>query len=159
MITRSVGPFGRNLVVINEASPALGAEWVYSPPNGVRLNIYAIRVELATDATVANRQTVLVFKDGYGGATQRLVLALPAGSTDLQPASTNWNYYYSGFGNSRAQLDSRVLVAMPYPFPVFGQGVQGAAGAMSIETVSTNLQAGDRYRSPTIYAAYLGAND
>lgn len=80
-----------DVVVVTPGNPAAGANLVYTLPAGYRYQVVSVKMTLATDANVANRNCVLQYTD----ATPTLLYE----STSISHAANITNIYiYADFG-------------------------------------------------------------
>lgn len=123
-----------NIRLIAGANPGAGSELAETVPTGARWRLRAFEFEFRADATVANREVVLVFDDG---AT--IYARHPGGVA--QTASQNVRYT---FGPQGDRVAGAVVLAhaVPTTDPTLLAGHR-------IRTVTSNLQAGDDYTDPT----------
>lgn len=128
------GPgFVRNIL---GTDPAAFFEIGISVPNNARWRLLALRVNLVTDATVANRQVQLQF-DASGNGTYLFATAINA-----QTASSTVTYQFGQFGSARATTFNNVQ-EIPIPPIILPAG-------STIVSVTNNMQAGDNYGAPRI---------
>jgi len=123
------------LRAITGTDPAAGVEISETVPTGARWRPLAIRFALVTDATVANRESLLTFDDG---ATV-FATSPPQGA---QTASTTFTHNWLDTTTPRIALLSLVLNT---PLPRLD-----LLAAARVRTVTTNLQAGDNYGAPQL---------
>ena len=122
---------GGALRSITGSTPAAGAEISETVPTGARWQVLTFRYQNVTSATVANRQSVLLFDDGANNLGY-------FGGEALQAASSTYLYSYAaGF--------APIVGA---PTNGLGRGLPSSvflpAGAR-IRTQTVSIQAGDQY--------------
>lgn len=117
-------------------NPAAGAEILESVPLNARWRFDGIRFTLVTDATVATRRVHLIIDDG----TNTLV-NIPAETT--QAASLTRVYTFHDFGLTPSVVGTEIPVNMTS---------KKLSEAYRITTLTDNLQAGDDFAAPRIFA-------
>lgn len=118
---------------ITGTDPAVNTEIIETVPTGARWRFIALRAPLVTDATVANRNAMLVFDDGaniYAGTVGQF----------NQGASLSFTYHFSGIGFQGAQSSITVVVGAP-------TNIILPAGHR-IRTLTGNLQLTDNWGPP-----------
>lgn len=117
--------------MFNGANPAAGSEVSDTVPSGQMWRILQFVVTLVTDANVANRRVHLqINNNSFVGPDV-------FGSVD-QAASTTRKYSFIVGGSPLDELDDNdIIVPLPEHLYVLGSG--------SVNTVTTNLQAGDDF--------------
>lgn len=122
------GP-GSFLATDEQAAPAAGADIEYTVPDGARLVLLGLSVDLTTDANVANRTFVIVIDDGAA----EFSLGVAA---NVHTAATTLRYVVCcGLSPSR---NASGLVQVCLPSPIY------LRDGFRIRTVVENLQAGDQ---------------
>lgn len=116
-------------------NPGVGAEISETVPPNARWRLRSIVTVLATDATVANRETVLLLDDGAA-----IYAAIPTGVN--QAASLSRTITFAQ-GVDRFALATAAVIAAPAPDVVL-------MGGHRIRTSTANLQAGDDYAAPQL---------
>jgi len=130
------------VVATNATNPAAGAEWNITVPDGEMWRIMAIRFNLVTSATVANRRVHVSLEVGGAPAFELI-------SSVDQAASLTRAYTCQAVGGAGTFSDDNdILIAMPDNMLIPGGDI--------IRTLTTNLQAGDDYGVATItYQRYI----
>jgi len=120
--------------IITGTDPAAGTEISQSVPTNARWRLIALRIVLATDATVATRRIQLLFDDG---ATTVLRLVSP-----LTQAENTTRYYmwYIGAPRDTSFYNNRGLFPLPDELYL--------PQLYRFRTVTVNQQAGDNYQAP-----------
>ncbi len=130
----SIESFHGDIRSITGADPAAGDEITITVPTRRRWRIHAIHITLITDATVADRQIIFWIDDG-ASVLYRYTL------TTIQTASlTN---LYSFAPSSTPEIATTTKIVVPIPMFVLPAGCR-------IQTLTTNIQAGDNYNAPQI---------
>ncbi len=115
----------------NSANPAAGAEHAYTVPSNEIWRILSLTAALVTDGTAANRRPHFVFNANN-------LTSIHAFPLVDQTATQTITYNVAQYGVMPDELDnSQVLVNMPTETWVIGGN--------TIETVTTNIQAGDNW--------------
>lgn len=124
--------------VLGTNAPAAGAEATITVPAGEMWRVHSVTMSLVTSSTVANRRVHLTMGGGAGVRRLRMF-----GAQD-QAASLTYNYFFQGVPNVADEFDNNVVqVAIP-------TGVMLYAGNV-IQTVTTNIQAGDDFGTVTAW--------
>lgn len=133
------GPIPNNqglIRVFTGTDPAAGAEIQENVPTNSRLRLMSIRFGFTTDATVATRQVSLLI---FSATTVFRIIAQPT-----QAASLAIGYNFIAGGPDRATVvQSEAIVQIPLNLLI--------NDAFSIQTQTTNMQAGDNYGAPEIF--------
>jgi hypothetical protein len=118
------------------ADPAANTEWQVTVPAGENWRIVQIQAQLVTDGTAANREANFELKDSGGNVKFRS----PAGANHI--ASTTQNYTISdatqGAGAQANTLRINIGSAC------------WATGGDTLNSVTTNRQAGDNWGPPRV---------
>lgn len=133
-----------NIRTVTGANPAAGAEASDAVPQNVQQELLAYGIALVTDATVANRQPILVI-DG-GTTTNRRYLDV----SDNQAASlTVTHLWYPG---SRLPDSASGLTVTDTQTVRIQPSLPGWLGPLAtgyrLRTITVNLQAGDDHAAP-----------
>lgn len=128
----------RFLGIVPAANPAAGAEIIEVVPAGQLWHVHSVRAVLVTDATVANRQSILTLDDGTNPF-------LELASQSNQAASTTVRYSWAQVYVAQYTSTQRSIL----PFPVGGIILQPG---WRVTTSTPNLQANDNYARPQIFA-------
>lgn len=119
----------------NGEDPAAGVEIQDAVPAGQLWRLLSVRLQLVTDANVANRRVHLVTDNNSFTGVDIF------GDQD-QAASLTRNYTFACFGSIPDTLDDNdILVNIPNDIYILGSGF--------IITQTTNLQAGDNFSNAT----------
>lgn len=117
------------------ANPAAGSEASITCPSSQMWRLIYMQVTLVTDATAATRQLHFTIGGNTFGA-----FSMP--SPVSQTASLTRNYFIAPFGYlPAAAVDNDIVVPVPPELWIWDND--------SFATVTTNLQAGDNYGTPT----------
>jgi len=117
--------------IATPANPAAGANLIYTLPAGYRYQIMAVRMTLATDANVANRNLILQVTDAVPNTLWEVMNLIN------HAANTTTNYTFSDHGYSHtAFFASRMIAACPIRMTL-------RAGWI-IRTLINNVQVGDQ---------------
>jgi hypothetical protein len=119
------------------ATPAAGAEIAETVPVGVRWHLLALKVQLATSATVANRIPRLILDD----TVNAFFVAEP--NAALVASSTYQVQWAAGISGSTIGSSNGVYLPLPSPLLL--------SQSWRIRTLTSGIQAGDQYGS----VAYL----
>jgi hypothetical protein len=120
---------------ITGTDPAAGAEISETVPTNARWYLYTFRASLVTDATVANRQPVLVVDDG---TSELFRAAHPLNQT----AGTTWMNSWTVVGAGSSGGGFGVIHALPDRVIL--------PGGSRIRTVTNAIQAGDNWSAPQL---------
>ena len=130
-------PKRANVRIDTSSNPAAGAEISHTFAAGLTVKILSVRVQLVTDANVANRRVHMVFK-------RNGITIYEAISSVDQAASLTRNYTFSIFGGLGTYSDDNdILVPIPQDLWLNNTG--------SIVTETTSIQAGDNFGAASIY--------
>lgn len=135
----------RMLQSVIGGDPAAGAEISVTVPGGEFWEVLSVVYTFVTSAVVSNRRSVLVFDNGT-------LTNLRSNTATDQTASLTVIYTFAGVGaraNDLAQGDAMGML----PTPVY------CAPGSRIRTATLNLDAGDNYGAPTIYARRYSPTD
>lgn len=133
-IRRSAQPPGA-VRAVTGTDPAAGVEISETVPTNARWRLLSLLAALVTDATVANREAALVVDDG----TNNQVRA-PAGVNHA--ASLTRTYNFHPWAN-RFTIAQDATITPPIPD-------LWLPGGFRIQTITTNLQAGDNWGAPQL---------
>jgi len=122
---------------VDGTDPAAGSEVSHSVPTNAMWELLGIRLQLTTDATVANRRVHIIIDDGSVA-----LLDIPVGLDQ----TANLTYWYYLFTNAPL-LTAAVGRVVNAPIP---PGLRLKEG-WRIRTSTTNLQAGDNWAAPRFY--------
>ena len=120
---------------ITGTDPAAGAEVSETVPTNARWQLMGLRFVLTTDATVANRQPMILFDDGVS------TFASVTGNNS-QAASTATSYYGQVGTVSVGALTNGLNFVLPYPLTLMG--------GFRVRTQTTAIVAGDNYGAPIL---------
>jgi len=132
-------PTERLFRVVTGDDPAAGAEVSVAVPGGALWEVYSIRVQFTTDATVLSRNVRLTYDDGM---TEFYRTALPA---DI-PAGQNFPLSFADYGAWANFGNISLGVFIPLASMPLLPGYR-------IRTNTANLQAGDNYGAPVLFVA------
>lgn len=126
------------------ANPAAGAEVSYTNPGLIIYScLYAIRIRLVTDATVANRRVTLIVSD-VDGTTPLYVGISPIDQT----ASQTIDYFFGPYGVAMAAaVNSRIAIPVP---PIHW------CRNMVLSTSTSGIVAGDDFAAATLLHVWNG---
>jgi len=116
------------------ANPAAGAEVSVTIASNQLVRLVSVKIQLVADATVVNRLVQLIVTDSAKNVFRVTALT-------NQTAGQTITYYFS-IGVDRDENGNTWVI--PLPEDIF------AGIAWTIETVTTNLQAGDDYAAPVL---------
>lgn len=121
---------------ITGTDPAAGADISETVPTGARWNLLAMRAQLVTDATAANRRALFRLTDGTTPFSQ-------VRSELVQTASQTITYVWQrGVPSLNSSDDGFAMVQMP-DLPTLGAG-------FIILSATVNLQAADNWAAPIL---------
>jgi hypothetical protein len=117
--------------IIDGTTPAPGNPINEVVPTGARWQVLAVRCNLLTDATVANRQPFLRFD-----TTSGLGYFVQGVSTTIGPSASMFSFWANG-----VQVNAAITTQPVAPLPVEST----MFGGMGVFVDAVNLQAGDRF--------------
>lgn len=121
---------------VTGTDPAANQEISETVPTGKRWRVQAVQFSLVTDATVANREVVVVVDDGTSTLFQS-----PAGAN--QAASLTWAYSVGNVGSPVAGTTATTVRQIVLPNLLLPAGSR-------IRTATTNRQSGDNFGAPKL---------
>lgn len=120
---------------VTGADPGAGAECSETVPTGARWRLLAWTATLVTDATVANREPVLVVDDG--------ALVLFQAAAGLNHAASTTRAYSAAHGTARAAIATAQVVNIPIADLILPAGAR-------IRTLTSGIVAGDNWGAPQL---------
>ena len=133
-VTPTIQNLHGRLRSITGTNPDPGVEISETVPTRRRWRPQSIRIRLTTDATVANRNILLIIDDGTTPLTAIT-------TTTPQTASKSINYYFSNIG--APEINTSPNHSLPFPPLTLPSGYR-------IITATENLQAGDDFSAPQL---------
>lgn len=121
---------GGYIIAIQQAAPAAGTDWSYTPSAGVRQRVQSMQSTLVTSATVANRVVVV-------SVTQNGFLIYQAASATAQVASTTVSYVFAAGVPQTTAQGGVVIIPLP-PGLIINSST-------TISTATQALQVGDQW--------------